>query len=267
MNLHEALNYTLAAQPLALITDFDGTISEIAPTPEEAVVCARCRRLLARLARHLPLVAVVSGRQVTEVLKLVGLPGIIYVGNHGLCRWERGHTHVEPSVLAHLEGIRDIVETARQRLTLPGLRFEDKDTGVSIHYRSAPNPASAKKEITSLLEDLTRGVAVEVLKGRRVVELRPAVHVDKSTAVFELLQDRVVGGAIYAGDDTTDLDAFAGLRRWCEQEEKRSLAVAVSSCEMPPELGEAADLVVDGVKGWADFLDALEHGLATGGDS
>jgi trehalose 6-phosphate phosphatase len=214
-----------------------------------------------------PLVAIVSGRQISDVRKLVGLPDIVYVGNHGLCRWEQGQTHVEPSVLDHLEDMRVIVETARQRLTAPWVRFEDKDTGVSIHYRSAPDPASAKKEITSLLEDLTRGVAVELLEGRRVVELRPAVHVDKGTAVFELLQDRVLGGAIYAGDDTTDLDAFAGLRRWCDHESRRPLAVAVCSSEMPPELGEAADLVVDGVDGWADFLDSLEGNLAGGADS
>jgi trehalose 6-phosphate phosphatase len=267
MNAQEALDYVAAARPLALITDFDGTISEIAPTPEEAVVHARCRHLLARLARHLSLVAIVSGRQVTEVRRLVDLSGIIYVGNHGLCRWEGGHTHLEPSVLAHLEEIRGIAETARQRLTSPWLRFEEKDTGVSIHYRSAPDPASAKKEITSLLEDLTKGVAVEVLEGRRVVELRPAVQVDKGTAVFELLRDRVVGGAIYAGDDTTDLHAFAGLRRWSEQAKKRSLAVAVNSREMPPDLGEAADLVVDGVEGWADFLNTIEDNLVTGLDA
>jgi trehalose 6-phosphate phosphatase len=267
MNAQEALDYVAAAHPLALITDFDGTISKIAPTPEEAVVHARCRLVIARLARHLPLVAIVSGRQVSEVRRLVGLPGVIYVGNHGLCRWESGHTHMEPSVLAHLEEIRGIAEMAHQRLTSSWLRFEEKDTGVSIHYRSAPDPASAKKEIISLLEDLTRGMAVEVLEGRRVVELRPAVHVDKGTAVFELLQDRVVGGAIYAGDDTTDLHAFAGLRRWAEQEEKRSLAVAVDSREMPPELGKAADLVVDGVEGWAGFLNALEDTLVTGLDS
>lgn len=267
MNRQEALHYIVAAQPLALITDFDGTISKIAPTPEQAVVFPRCCRLLAKLARDLPLVAIVSGRQVSDVRRLVGLPGIIYVGNHGLCRWERGHTHVEPSALSHLESMRGIAETARQRLVLPGLLFEEKDTGVSIHYRSAPDPASAKKEITSLLEDLASGTAIEVLEGRQVVELKPAVRVDKGTAIFELLRDRVVSGAVYAGDDRTDLDAFAGLRRWSEQEQKRSLTVAVSSFEMPPELREAADLIVDGVEGWADFLDALERNLATGGDS
>jgi trehalose 6-phosphate phosphatase len=266
MNPQEALDYIVAAQPLALITDFDGTISEIAPTPEQAVVFPRCCRRLARLARDLPLVSIVSGRQVNDVRRLVGLPGIVYVGDHGLCRWEKGHTHVEPSARNHLESMRGIIETARQRLTLPGIVFEEKDTGVSIHYRATPDPVAAQKEITSLLEDLTRGTGIEILEGRRVVELRPTVHVDKGTAVFELLRDRMVDGAIYAGDDTTDVDAFAGLRRWSEQEGKRSLAVAVSSSEMPPELREAADLVVDGVEGWADFLDALERSLARSGD-
>jgi trehalose 6-phosphate phosphatase len=267
MNPQQALDHIVAARPLALITDFDGTISNIAETPEQAVIHPRCRQVLAKLARDLALLAIVSGRQVAEVRRLVGLPGVIYIGNHGLSRWERGHTHIEPSVHDHVESIHGIVEVARQQLALPGLRFEEKDTGVSIHYRSTPDPASAKKEITSLVEDLASGTGIEVLEGRRVVELRPAVNVDKGTALLGLLEGRSARGAIYCGDDRTDLDAFAGLRRWAQHEGAMSMAVAVSSPEMPPELLDAADLVVDGVEGWADFLEALQSALSAPGGS
>jgi trehalose 6-phosphate phosphatase len=206
-------------------------------------------------------VAVISGREVGDVRKLVGLPGIIYIGNHGLSRWEKGHTYIEPSVSSHLSTLHSIAEEARQLLTMPRLLFEEKGAGISIHYRSTPHPASAKRIVVSVLQDLARGTDVQVLEGRRVVELKPPVSVDKGTAIFELLCGRALGGAIYAGDDRTDLDAFTGLRRWSQQEDTRSLAVAVSSSEMPPELRGAADLFVDGVEGWADFLDALVRSL------
>jgi trehalose 6-phosphate phosphatase len=267
MNPREALEYIVAQRPLALVTDFDGTISEISPTPGQAKVHPRCRELLAELSGELPLVAVLSGRPAADVQMLVGLPGIDYIGNHGLSRWEKGHTHVDPSVSSHLSAIHSIAEEARRVLAVPGLLFEENETGVAIHYRSTPDPASVKSVVVRVLQDLVSGTEIKIQEGRLVVELRPPVSIDKGTAIFELLEGRAVSGAIYAGDDRTDLDAFAGLRRWSQQEDTRSLAVAVNSLEMPPGLREAADLCVDGVEGWADFLDALQNTLSPRDDS
>jgi trehalose 6-phosphate phosphatase len=72
-----------------------------------------------------------------------------------------------------------------------------------------------------------------------VLELRPPIEADKGTAVRALLAERRVERALYAGDDTTDLDAFRGLDGL-----ELSIRVAVASAEGPPELREAADLVV-----------------------
>lgn len=74
----------LALRPLGLITDIDGTISPIAPSPLEARVSPACRRHLAALAKKLELVAVISGRPAVEARDMVGVEGIVYVGNHGL---------------------------------------------------------------------------------------------------------------------------------------------------------------------------------------
>jgi trehalose 6-phosphate phosphatase len=267
MDPREALEYIVASRPLALVTDFDGTLSNIAPTPEQAVVYPRCRQLLANLSDLLPLVAVLSGRPAADVRMLLGLPDITYIGNHGLSRWEGDHTDVDPSVSSHLSAIQGVAEEARRVLDVPGLLFEEDKTGVAIHYRSTPDPASAKSAVVRVLQELVGGTGIEILEGRLVVELRPPVSVDKGTAIFELLRGRAVRSAIYAGDDRTDLDAFAGLRRWSRQEEKRSLAVAVASSEMPPGLREAADLIVGGVEGWADFLDQLQSTLSPREDS
>ena len=257
MDRAEALEYLLSTQPLALATDFDGTISEIASTPELAAVDPRSRELLTRLADRLPLVAVISGRGVEDARRLVGLPGIVYLGNHGLERWEDGAAHVEPLALSYHVALRSILEAARPALKLPGLVIEEKETGASIHYRLTSDPAVAREQVISVLRDLTEDTGIQLVEGRRVVELRPSLDVNKGTALFDLLTRHPVRAAVYAGDDRTDLDAFTGLRRWEQQEGGRSLAVAISSPEMAADLRQAADVVVEGVEGWADLMDAL----------
>jgi trehalose 6-phosphate phosphatase len=257
MDADQAIEYLLDAPPLALTTDFDGTMSEIAPSPEEAVIHPRCLASLARLVRVLPLVAVVSGRQVEDVRRLVGLVGVVYLGNHGFEMYVNGDTHVAPAASEHFLTVRRILDAARQQLDLPGLLFEDKVTSASIHYRLTADPSAARKRVTSCLKALTEGMDMKVVQGRRVVELRPPVDVNKGTALVDLLARHDVASVVYAGDDQTDLDAFVGIRRWASATNNRALAIAVISREMPPGLREEADLTVEGVEGWADFLDAL----------
>jgi trehalose 6-phosphate phosphatase len=72
-----------------------------------------------------------------------------------------------------------------------------------------------------------------------VLELRPPVEADKGTAVRALLEERGLRRALYAGDDTTDLDAFRGLDGL-----EVAVRIAVASAEAPPGLREAADLTV-----------------------
>jgi trehalose-6-phosphatase len=85
-----------------------------------------------------------------------------------------------------------------------------------------------------------------------VLEIRPPVAADKGTAVRALVTRAGVGLALYAGDDTTDLDGFRGLDGL-----ELGVRVAVDSGEAPPELIEAADLVVAGPDGVLALLRAL----------
>ena len=86
----DVVSETLDMAPVGLFTDVDGTISEIAPAPAEAVVSAVCRESLIFLAGKLALVAAVSGRSAADTRRLVGVDGIVYVGNHGYERWDGG---------------------------------------------------------------------------------------------------------------------------------------------------------------------------------
>ena len=116
--------------------------------------------------------------------------------------------------------------------------LEDKGLTVAFHWREAPDEEEARRELEAVAER-ARAAGLVARWGRKVLELRPPVEADKGTAVRTLLAERGLERALYAGDDTTDLDAFRGLDGL-----ELAVRVAVASPEGPGELREAADLVV-----------------------
>ena len=137
------------------------------------------------------------------------------------------------------------------------VRSEDKDAIAAFHWRGAPDEeaaAAAVREIARLAQD--EGFAIHW--GRKVLEVRPPVALDKGLGIAALLRGAPVAGALYVGDDTTDLDAFRELRA-LEQSEvlANAVCVAVRSDEAPPELAREADLTVDGTGGVRELLEAL----------
>jgi trehalose-phosphatase len=228
-----------APERSALILDVDGTLSPIAPRPELAVIPDETRAELRRLAGVYLLVACLSGRAGDDARRLVGVPEVEVVGNHGL--------ELSPHAPAYSERMayfRDEI----------GLPVEDKGLTLSYHYREAGNEAAARAELESVAE---RAAADGLVAGwgRKVLEIRPPVEADKGTAVRELVaRAGATGAGLYAGDDATDLDAFAGLRAAGLE---HTVCIAVDSLEAPPGLREAADLVVMGSAGMAEVLRRL----------
>ena len=94
--------------------------------------------------------------------------------------------------------------------------------------------------------------------GRKVLEIRPPVRIDKGAGIVKLLRDTELAAALYVGDDVTDVDAFRGLT---ELQERGSLAyalrVGVASDEGPSALAEESDLMIEGTDGVRDLLRAL----------
>ena len=122
---------------------------------------------------------------------------------------------------------------------------------LSFHYRSAANQQAAR----ALLEEAAARAVAEGLRprwGRLVLEVRPPIDADKGTAIRRLLDESSVQRALYAGDDSTDLDAFGALDGL-----ELAVRIAVSSDEGPSELAEAADLVVGSPEALADVLGRL----------
>jgi trehalose 6-phosphate phosphatase len=222
----------------ALIFDVDGTLAPIVARPDLAEVPDSTRAELSRLASRYLLVACVSGRRGVEARRMVGVDGIRYVGNHGL------------ELDARAEEFAGRIASFRESI---GRSVEDKGLTLSYHFRAAGNEAEARKELEAVAQR-ARDEGLVPRWGRKVLEIRPEIDADKGTAVRTLLRESGATRALYAGDDTTDLDAFNGL---AASELEHLVRVAVASDEAPPALLEVADLVVDGPGELATLLARL----------
>jgi trehalose 6-phosphate phosphatase len=222
----------------ALILDVDGTLSPIAPRPELAVVPEPTRAELRRLASRYRLIACVSGRSGGDAHRLVGVDGIEYVGNHGL--------------ELHPDARRAAVEIARFRDSVD-LAVEDKGVSLAYHYRDAADEQAARAAL-EVIADRARSDGLDARWGRKVLEIRPSLAADKGTAVRTLLEQSGASRGLYAGDDTTDLDAFRGLGGAGLE---HAVRIAVASAEGPRALQEAADLVVSGPDELVEVLKVL----------
>ena len=216
----------LAAEPqqAALFFDVDGVLAAIVPRPDDAVVPAATRRELERLAGRYGLVACVTGRPAEQARELVGVEGIRYAGEHGL--------ELDPAAAAFAGQIAAFAD----RIDWPDV--ERKPLSAAFHYRAAADRDAAR----IALEAVAREALLEELRprwGRLVLEVLPPVTASKGTAVLALLAESGLRRALYAGDDTTDLDGFAALDGL-----EASVRIAVVSEEGPAELGARADLIV-----------------------
>jgi trehalose 6-phosphate phosphatase len=228
----------LAASPerAAILLDVDGTLAPIVARPEDAGVPPETRAELERLAGRYALVACVSGRASADAAATVGVEGLVYVGTHGL--------ELEPEAERWAGALHEFAAG----VTWPA---EDKGLSVSFHYRGALDEAAARAELEGVAAE-ARAAGLRARFGRKVLELLPPIEANKGTAIRRLLRERELRRALYAGDDTTDLDAFHALDGL-----ETAVRVAVASAESPPELRTAADLVVRSPAALLDVLRTL----------
>jgi trehalose 6-phosphate phosphatase len=225
----------------AVLLDIDGTLAPIVERPEDAEVPPATRAEVERLAGRYALVACISGRPSAEARRLVGLDDIEYVGVHGLEQDPEARRFAP-----ELEGF----------LTAAAWPWNVENKGgvtLAFHYRQADDEQEAARRVDELAT-AAEAAGLTAHRGRKVLEIRPPVAVDKGVAVRRLLDGRPISRALYAGDDTTDLDAFRGLD---EAGLDVALKVGVGSSEMNPRMLNAADFVVDGPQGLLEFLRQL----------
>jgi trehalose 6-phosphate phosphatase len=241
---------------VAVLTDIDGTLAPIVPTPDMSEVSEELKELLRRLSGRFLLVAGISGRKTEEALDLIGLEEVVYFGNHGFEILRDGEVEVIPEALPYLEKVQELERLAREELAPQGAYVEEKGITASIHYRNAPREVGERCVEFVRREGERLGLRITV--GRGVVEARPPIRADKGTAVRTLVEEYGPEKAMFVGDDTTDLDAFRELEKLREEGELREiLRVGVASDEGPPEIEEEADIVVDAVDGVGEVLRQL----------
>ena len=233
--------------PFGLITDVDGTISKIAPTPQKAKVSPLCRRYLSRLCKHLALVAAISGRPAIEIRDMVGIDGMVYIGNHGLERWIKDHIELPNSADDYPRVIKSAVAELTSLLSIEGVSIENKGVTATIHYRLCPDPQLAEREILNAVGALTQARNLRVIMGKMAINLLPPIEVNKGTATLDLIRDYNLRGGIYLGDDPTDIDAFRAIHTACRNLNFRGFAIGILSPEMPEGLAEEADFTLNGV--------------------
>lgn len=252
----------LRAQPdrAAVLLDVDGTLAPIVRHADDALVPEPTRAQLIAVARRYGLVACVSGREAAIARRIVSLGSIAYVGNHGAEILLPGGAEVDldPEVADWVPLVHAFArETWTRELDRLRVRHEDKKVIAAYHWRGAPDEAAAEQAARGLAEAAEdKGLAVHF--GRKVLEVRPPVPLDKGRGVVRLLADRPIRTALYVGDDLTDLDAFAGLHSLVEEGRlDTAVCIGVTSDETPAGLIEAADAMVEGPLGVRALLEAL----------
>lgn len=199
----------------ALFLDYDGTLAPIQPRPEQATLDPEVRRTLQQLAQRHP-VAIVSGRERTDVEQLVGLPELIYAGSHGLdiagpgIRWDSPQAgHLLPTL-----------DRAFERLEagtsgLQGIWVERKRYAVAVHYRLADeHVASQAQQVVTQLAGELKGL--NLAGGKKLWELRPDIDWNKGRAIEWLCaqlhrSDPKTYRPVFIGDDETDEDGFRAV--------------------------------------------------------
>jgi trehalose 6-phosphate phosphatase len=227
-----------------IFLDFDGSLSPIVAHPDLAGPAAGARDALTALAGRYRLVAVVSGRPTSDLMRLLDVDGLTYAGLYGM---------TEPAGDLAV-AVLPSVERAAQGVA--GVWVEDKHASIAVHYRGADDPRSARASLVTALEPIAAESGLELLEGKMVVELVPADRPMKGGAVERLAGEAGLDAVLFAGDDVADLDAFEALDRL----RARGLAtvkVAVRGDETPRALSDAADLRVDGPDGLVELLRSL----------
>jgi trehalose 6-phosphate phosphatase len=257
----EALD-PLRADPAraAVMLDIDGTLAPIVERAAEARVPEPTRQLVKALANRYGLVACVSGRRASEARAMVSVGTISYLGSHGAELLRAGWTEpiVDPEVEDWARRVQDFGrEVQSSDLRRNRVRIEDKGAILAFHWRGALDEDAARAAVDSVAAR-AEAAGFRTHWGRKVLEVRPPVTIDKGTGISTLLGGADIDAAMFVGDDRTDLDAFRALTRLVDEGRiGRAVRVGVRSDEGPSEITSEADFVVEGTEGVRELLEML----------
>jgi trehalose 6-phosphate phosphatase len=194
----------------ALFLDIDGTLLDLASTPDRVRVDASIRALLPALARQLGgAVALITGRAIADADRLFRGLALPVAGQHGLERRAAdGSIHLHEASRRGIERLRR--ELARFTTRHPGLLLEDKGATLALHYRRAPGLAAhVHRTLRAMLRTTAVSAEWRLQPGKRILEIKPDGR-DKGTAILEYMAEPPFTGRlpVFVGDDLTDEYGF-----------------------------------------------------------
>ncbi len=201
---------------IAICLDFDGTLVPIQKDPAQCFLSKKLKaQLLALSNSQCCYLIILSGRSLSDIKKRIGIRGIYYGGNHGLDISGPNLRFTHPKALASKLTLKHMALRLSKAITnIEGAWLEDKKFTLSLHYRSVKkeNVIFIKKVFQTVANEFIEEKRLNVIKGKKVIELTPNVPWNKGSAVLWLLKqlkDKCV--PIYIGDDQTDETAFKAL--------------------------------------------------------
>ncbi|MFC5800914.1 trehalose-phosphatase [Streptomyces formicae] len=246
--------------------DFDGTLAEIVPDPEQARAHPGAVPAIAALAPRVASVAVLTGRPAGVAVRyggFAGVPGLehlVVLGHYGAEHWDAvsGTVHAPAphpgvaAVRAELPGFLDSLGAWE------GIWIEEKGRAVAVHTRRASDPQAAFEALREPVAGLAARHGLIVEPGRLVLELRPP-GVDKGVALLEYVREHQAAAVLYAGDDLGDLAAYAAVEK-LRSDGVPGLLLCSGSADVP-ELAERADVLLPGPAEVVAYLAALAERL------
>jgi len=220
-DVYDEISPTLKNRYVMLFLDYDGTLTPIVERPELAKLSYAAKKALKELARLKEIkIVLISGRSLSDLKKLVRIPGLIYVGNHGFEFEGPKIRYVHPGALAAKRHLSNLERRFKKAFRdFPGILVENKKLTLSVHYRQVEfeKIGQAKTIFLKLAAPYLQNSELSFTEGKKVWELRPETQWNKGTTVVWLLARVLfqVSGhplPIYIGDDATDEDAFRTLR-------------------------------------------------------
>lgn len=203
---------------LALLLDYDGTLAPIAPHPDLGILPLETKGVLERLANTPDVyISIISGRNVHNVKKMVGIEGLTYAGNHGLeIIHPDGTRFVHPIPVEMEDKVSDLLKTLQEQVCKDGAWVENKGPLLTFHYRETP--LDIRPELVSLAQQLIEQAGFKAGQAHCAIEVKPPVQWNKGRASIYILRtafgldwnERI--RIIYAGDDVTDEDAMQALK-------------------------------------------------------
>jgi trehalose 6-phosphate phosphatase len=238
---------SIQPQELLLISDFDGTLANIVSEPTLATPLPDSLHALRRLVPFLNKVVILSSRTNTELGELVPLPAALLVGDSGL----PPPTSEETLALQQFNA-----QAAKLLGNVHGAWIEIKPASSAVHFRNAP---ISGQKVLDLLRPLLHQTGLYGGLGRKVIEVH-SPNAGKGNALESLIKRLAPGGLVVMGDDENDRSMF----RVASKAPIPHLCVGVGSAEVPADLFDHCDLVLDGPVEASAFLRSLAEWATTG---